>query len=155
MKEPQHIYAYKDNEFYDEFISIALASRTLIIPQDTIRRILRGERKRPHKKGYWFSYTPLTQEEIDKIPIPPIKKTQKQKIKQHNDNTCTMRVDDQIYKIDCQNPTVTYIPKTREEKINALKKLLNKILQDRWLIIPKYLATLEKQHIRELLDSLL
>ena len=64
-------------------------------------------------------------------------------------------IDDQLYEVNpMQGGNITYLPGRREDRVKLLKKLISIKLQDRWMIIPKKLATLERQAIMELIDSL-
>lgn len=51
--------------------------------------------------------------------------------------------------------TVTFIPRTREAKLKQLRKLVLHLLEERWQRIPQKVATIERQAIKELFNSLL
>ena len=64
-------------------------------------------------------------------------------------------IDDQLYEVNpMQGGNITYLPGRREDRVKLLKKIITIKLQDRWMKIPKKLATLERQAIMELIDSL-
>lgn len=60
----------------------------------------------------------------------------------------------QAYEVDCKKGNVTYIPRNKEEKKQLLRQIVFLKLRDRWMKIPEKLATLERQTIRELIDSI-
>lgn len=64
-------------------------------------------------------------------------------------------IDDQLYEVNpMQGGKITYLPGRREDRVKLLKKLISIKLQDRWMKLPKKFATLERQAIMELIDSL-
>ena len=64
-------------------------------------------------------------------------------------------IDDQLYEVNpMQGGNITYTPGRKEDRVKLLKKLISIKLQDRWMKLPKKLATLERLTIMELIDSL-
>lgn len=63
-------------------------------------------------------------------------------------------VDRQNYEVDCKKGNVTYIPRNKAEKKQLLRNLVFLKLHERWMKVPSSIATLERQTIRELIDSL-
>lgn len=51
--------------------------------------------------------------------------------------------------------TVTFIPRNREARLKQLRKLVYHLLEERWMRITKERATIERQAIKELFNSLL
>lgn len=62
-------------------------------------------------------------------------------------------VDNQAYET-ANKDTVTFIPRGKEARKRQLTALVFRLLQKRWMEIPKERATLEKQGIRELIESI-
>lgn len=56
---------------------------------------------------------------------------------------------------DVGDSTLTFIPRNREGRLKQLRKLVLHLLEERWQRIPQKVATIERQAIRELFDSLL
>ena len=53
-----------------------------------------------------------------------------------------------------RNDTITFIPRSKEAKKRHLQALVFRLLQERWMKVTKARATLEKQGIKELIESL-
>lgn len=51
--------------------------------------------------------------------------------------------------------TITFIPRNREARLKQLRKLVLHLLEERWMRITKERATIERQAIKELFNSLL
>ncbi len=62
-------------------------------------------------------------------------------------------IDKQVYETPNDQP-ITDIPRSKEERKQRLQALVFHFLEKRWMQIPKARATLEKQGIKELIDSL-
>ena len=62
-------------------------------------------------------------------------------------------VDNQAYET-ANKDTVTFIPRGKEARKKQLTALVFRLLQDRWMKVPKARATLEKQGIKELIESI-
>lgn len=65
-----------------------------------------------------------------------------------------VKVDKQEYDVHHTDKLVTYIPRTKGEKIDQLRNMIWATNRQRWMIIPAYQATLEKQAYKELLKAL-
>ena len=53
-----------------------------------------------------------------------------------------------------EGETMTYIPRSKEARKAQLKQMIWSKLSERWMKLPKALATLEKQAFREIIESL-
>lgn len=53
-----------------------------------------------------------------------------------------------------RNETITDIPRSKEARKQRLKALVFRLLQERWMKVTKARATLEKQGIKELIESI-
>lgn len=65
-----------------------------------------------------------------------------------------VKVDKQEYDVNHTDKLVTYIPRTKKERINQLRNMIWATNSKRWMTIPTYQATLEKTAYKELLRSL-
>lgn len=63
------------------------------------------------------------------------------------------QIDNQVYDVPNDQP-ITDIPRSHEAKKQRLQTLVFHLLHKRWEQLPKARATLEKQGIRELIQSL-
>lgn len=66
----------------------------------------------------------------------------------------TKTIGKQTYDVDCKTKLVTYQSRSKSEKKFMLKQMIDLKLQDRWMKIPSYVATLERQCFKELIDSI-
>lgn len=62
-------------------------------------------------------------------------------------------IDNQVYEAK-ENDTITFIPRSKEAKKRHLQALVFRLLQERWMKVTKARATLEKQGIKELIESI-
>lgn len=62
-------------------------------------------------------------------------------------------IDNQIFEAK-ENDNITFIPRSKEARKKQLTALVFRLLQKRWMEIPKARATLEKQGIKELIESI-
>lgn len=62
-------------------------------------------------------------------------------------------IDNQVYEAK-ENDSITFIPRGKEARKKQLTALVYRLLQKRWMEIPKARATLERQGIKELIESI-
>lgn len=62
-------------------------------------------------------------------------------------------IDNQVYEAK-ENENITFIPRGKEARKKQLTALVFRLLKDRWMKVPKARATLEKQGIKELIESI-
>ena len=152
MKYRKPIYAYFNREFIGKFKSIMEAADKANVTPCTVGKIANKQSKSScTRNGYTFSFQPLTQEELDKIPIKNINDKGYTRV---DGKSCKQIVDEQAYEVNCNDPKVLWIPKSKEGKKAMLKTFIFQRLENRWMILPKPMATLEKQFIREIISSL-
>ena len=68
--------------------------------------------------------------------------------------SCRQVIEGFQYEVNNTNPTVCYIPRSKVERKQQLKKFLYNRFYERWNKIPKPIATLERQFLKEMIDSL-
>lgn len=152
MKKKKPIYVYLNREFQGKFDSTLEAAEAAGVTPLVVSKIARGLTKRPvTNKGYHFSYHPLSDEELEQLPI----REEKEGYLRVDGRSCKQIVEDQEYEVSCQNPQVTYQPNNKMQRIEQFKTFLWQAMSDRWYIIPKNVATLEKQYCREFLNSMM
>lgn len=150
MKNPIPVYVYQHQEFICKAPSVAMAASMADTSATTARGILNGK-LRCTRDGYYFSYDELTDEQIREIPDAY---QDKHRITRVNGSKCAKDIDEQRYEVNCKNPLVTYIPRKTEDRKRMLKMVTYKACRDRWRVIPRKMATLERTMISELIDSL-
>ena len=155
-KPKVEIWAYGNDGMCKKFDSIYEAALAMGEHPATLRNAAVDERIT--KKGYLYSFTQLPVNEVDskfaereKI-IASYKKNQP---KERANNDCKEFIGNQEFSVNCFDRQITYIPRTKQGKINLLKKLIWTHLQDRWMYLPTKVANIERRAYQELLDSLL
>lgn len=155
-KAPVEIWAFGNDGMCRKFDSITEAALTMGEHPVTIRQAAND--CRITRKGYLYSFNQLTVNEADKKfkeleeKIAQMKKNQK-KVERANPE-CKEFIGSQEFTVDCFNRQVTYIPSTRQGRVNLLKKLIWAKLEYHWMTIPTKVANLEKRAFQELLNSL-
>lgn len=153
MSKPKvQVYVYRNREYIGKYQSIVEAGQRAGITPSTVRQILLGNQECT-RQGYYFAYDKLSDEEVDELPIRDTMPS-KEGMVRHDGRSCRKLVEESVYEVDCANPQVFYQPRSKKEKIDEFKNFLFTKLHDRWMVIPKNVATLERQYIRETLSSL-
>ena len=142
MKEKKKTYAYLNQEFKFAANSAAEAARKASVATAVVYQILKQERICT-KQGWHFSNHELTDEEIEQLPI---------KDNHHQSEVKDARVCDKDKK-DCQDMMLFDFPRSKEEKVDEFKSFLFTIFRERWMLIDKKVAQLEKEYIREALQE--
>lgn len=142
MKEKKKTYAYLNQEFKFAANSAAEAAMKASVATAVVYQIL--SKQRPcTKQGWHFSDHELTYEEIEQLPI---------KGNHHQAEVKDARGCDKD-KNDCQDMMLFDFPRSKEEKVDEFKSFLFTIFRERWMLIDKRVAQLEKAYIREALQE--
>lgn len=143
MKKKKKTYAYLNQELKFITPTALEAARKASVATAVVYQILKQERICT-KQGWHFSDHELTDEEIEQLPI--------------KDNHHQAEVKDargcNKDKKDCQDMSIFDFPRSRERKVDEFKTFLFTLFQERWMLIDKKVAQLERAFIREFLDSI-
>ena len=151
-RKPIPIYIYKNREFCYKAASIAEAAEKTNVTPAQVRNILYHLGKQPcTRQGFAYSTKPLTDNEIEQLPCIDTDKKGYTKV---DGKRCRQIVDEQEYEVSGADGNVTYQASKKQERIDNFKQFLFTSLKERWMIIPKAQATLERTFIREFLDSI-
>ena len=142
MKGKKKTYAYLNQELKFITPTAAEAARKASVATAVVYQILKKQRLCT-KQGWHFSDRKLTDEEIEQLPI---------KDNHHQAKVKDARVCDKEKK-DCQDMMVFDFPRSREGKVDEFKKFLFTLFRDRWMLIDKRVAQLEKSYIIEALQE--
>lgn len=146
------IYIYKNQEFFCKAQSIAEAAQKSGVTPTQVRNILYNLVKQPcTRQGFAYSTKPLTDEEREQLPCMD---TDPKGYTRVDGKSCRQIVESQEYEVNCNDGKVTYQPAAKKERIETFKQFLFTKFRERWLLIPQAQATLERQYIREFLDSI-
>lgn len=150
MKQKHKTYAYLNQEFKFVAESATEAARKASVATAVVFQILRKQRPCT-KQGWHFSDHRLTDEEIEQLPCIDTCKKGYTKV---DGKRFRQIVDEQEYEVSGADGNVTYQASKKQERIDNFKRFLFTSLRERWMLIPKAQATLERTFIREFLDSI-
>ena len=151
-RKPIPIYIYKNKELWCKAASIAEAAEKTSVTPPQVRNILYHLGKQTcTRQGFSYATKPLTDDEIEKMPCIDTDQKGYTKV---DGKSCRQIVESQEYEVACKDGKVTYQASKKQERIDNFKQFLFTSFRERWMLIPKKQATLEKTFIREFLDSI-
>ena len=151
-RKPIQVYIYKNREFCCKAASIAEAAEITSVTTPQVRNILYHLGKQTcTRQGFSYATKPLTDDEIEQLPCID---TEQKGYKRIDGKSCRQIVEEQEYEVACKDGKVTYQASKKQERIDNFKQFLFNNFRERWMLIPKKQATLEKTFIREFLDSI-
>ena len=151
-RKPIPIYIYKNQELWCKAASIAEAAEITSVTPPQVRNILYHIGKQNcTRQGFSYSTKPLTDDEIEQLTCID---TEKKGYTRIDGKSCRQIVEEQEYEVACKDGKVTYQASKKQERIDNFKQFLFTSFRERWMLIPKKQATLEKTFIREFLDSI-
>ena len=146
------VYIYKNKELWCKASSITEAAEKTSVTPAQVRSILYHLVKRPcTRQGFAYSTKPLTDDEIEQLPCMDTDQKGYTKV---DGKRCRQIVDEQEYEVSGADGNVTYQASKKQDRIDNFKRFLFASFRERWMLIPKAQATLEKTFIREFLDSI-
>ena len=151
-RKPIPIYIYKNQELWCKAASIAEAAEKTSVTPPQVRNILYHIGKQTcTRQGFSYYTKPLTDDEIEQLPCMDTDKKGYTKI---DGKSCRQIVEAQEYEVACKDGKVTYQASKKQERIDNFKQFLFNSFRERWMLMHKKQATLEKTFIREFLDSI-
>lgn len=149
MRKKTTVYCYQHKELIDTANSINEAAKLSNLSSYLVKTILNDQTK-CSKQGWFFSLEEI--EDVDKIPDKKEEKTNS--LQRVNDNKLAKVIGKQVYEVQHQNGFVTDIPRSHEGRKLRLKQLVAALCKDRWMKISSSRVALERQGLKELIDSL-
>ena len=151
-RKPIPIYIYKNQELWCKAASIAEAAQITSVTPPQVRNILYHIGKQTcTRQGFSYYTKPLKEDELEQLPCID---TEQKGYTRIDGKSCRQIVEEQEYEVACKDGKVTYQASKKQERIDNFKQFLFNSLRERWMLIPKKQATLEKTFIREFLDSI-
>lgn len=150
MRKKTTVYCYHHRELIDKVESIREAARLANISDYLVKTILDNQ-TRCTKQGWFFSLKKL--EDTTKCPDKE-EETNSYNLQRFGEKKLAKVIGKQVYEVQHQNGYVTDIPRKKEDKKQRLKQIIAVLCKDRWTKINPSRATLERQGLRELIDSL-
>lgn len=142
MKKKKKTYAYLNQELKFITPTASEAAMKASVATAVVYQILKQERICT-KQGWHFSDHKLTDEEIEQLPI---------KCNHHQAEVKDARGCDKEER-ESQDMRLFDFPRSKEGKVDEFKSFLFAIFQERWMLIDKKVAQLEKAYIREALQE--
>ena len=151
-RKPIPIYIYKNQEFCCKAASIAEAAEITSVTPPQVRNILYHIGKQTcTRQGFSYYTKPIKEDELEQLPCIDTEQKGYTKV---DGKRCRQIVEEQEYEVACKDGKVTYQASKKQERIDNFKQFLFNSFRERWMLIPKKQATLEKTFIREFLDSI-
>lgn len=150
MRRKTTVYCYQHKELIDTANSINEAAKLSNLSSYLVNTIL-NDQTRCSKQGWFFSLKKL--ENLEDCPDKE-EKTDNLQLQRVKDNKLAKVVGKQVYEVQHQNGFVTDIPRKREDKKERLKQIIAVLCKDRWMKISPSRVALERQGLKELIDSL-
>lgn len=146
------VYIYKNQELWCKAASIAEAAEKTSATPAQVRNILYHLGKQTcTRQGFAYSTKPLTEDEREQLPCMD---TDQKGYTRVDGKSCRQIVEEQEYEVSGADGNVTYQASKKQERIDNFKQFLYTKFRERWILIPKKQATLEKTFIREFLNSI-
>ena len=151
-RKPIPIYIYKNQELWCKAASIAEAAEKTSVTPPQVRNILYHIGKQTcTRQGFSYSTKPLKEDELEQLPCIDTEQKGYTKV---DGKRCRQIVDEQEYEVACKDGKVTYQASKKQERIDNFKQFLFNSFRERWMLVPRKQATLERTFIREFLDSI-
>lgn len=148
MKKKTTIFCYQHKEFIEVASSVNKAAKLSNLSTYLVNTILNDQTK-CSKQGWFFSLKKL--ENLEDCPDKEEKEDNLQRVK---DNKLAKVIGKQVYEVQHNKGLVTDIPRSHEGKKLRLKQIIAVLCKDRWMRISPSRVALERQGLKELIDSL-
>ena len=153
MRAKKTTYLYRNREYIGTFPSATQAAQHAGETTMVARNVL-SKRCKITRKGYHYSYKPLTQEEMDNLPI----REEKQKPKQQKEKVYKVlyrETENCRWEIESNNTAIFYFPRSRKEKVELLKQFIYKKLTPIWRMQPKARSEMEREFVKDLCKAII
>ena len=73
---------------------------------------------------------------------------------EHQRGILQKKIDNQVYEVTHNNDNIFQLPRGKKAKLQELKSYVMKECEKAWSLLPREVATLKRQYLRELIDAL-
>lgn len=73
---------------------------------------------------------------------------------EHKNGILQRKIDHQVYEIDYKHSNIFDLPRGSKDRLQVLKRYVQKECEKAWAMLPREIATLKREYLRELVDSL-
>ena len=147
-RPPKTVYIYKNHQSLGIYNTIKDASLATGDSPTTVRCIAM-HKSEISPRGYVYSFQKLTEKEIQQLPT----KTEEE-IQPRNNEECKKQIGNLELEVPCSDHKAFYTGRNKQERLHILRHFIYSRLQTRWMAIPEKMATLEKEFLAELIDSI-
>jgi len=145
-KKPKKVWVYKNYQLVKECKSLTEAAASTLESIATVRTYL--DKPKASKRGFVYVSEPLTQDEMEHMPIREEKKEERA------NSNCKVELGNLELEVACSDHQVFHIERSKEARKAQLRQFIYTKLYNHWMIVPQNIALLEKRFLQEILDSL-
>lgn len=145
-KKPKKVWVYKDYQLVKECKSLTEAAASTMESISTVITYL--DKPKASKRGFVFVSEPLTEEEMEHMPI----KEEKKQEERANSN-CKVELGNLELEVACLDHQVFHLERSKEARKAQLRQFIYAKLYNHWMIVPKNIVLLEKRFLQEIIDS--
>lgn len=145
-KKPIKVWVYRNYQLVKECQSMAEAAASTLENTTTVRTYL--DQQKATRKGNVFTSEPLTEEEIQHMPI----KEEKQEPRANSN--CKVELGNLELEVLCSDHQVFFLERSKEARKAQLKQFIYNKLHTYWLTVPQRVSLLDKRFLQEIIDSL-
>lgn len=146
-KKPIKVWVYKNYELIKECQSMAEAAASTLENTTTVRTYL--DQPKATRKGNVFTSQPLTQEEMQHMPIKKEKKYEPRA-----NSNCKVELGNLELEVECSDHQVFFLERSKEARKAQLRQFIYNKLHTYWLTVPQTVSLLDKRFLQEIIDSL-
>lgn len=146
-KKPIKVWVYKDYQLVRECKSLTEAAASTSESIATVRTYL--DKPKATKKGYVFVSEPLTEEEMQHMPIK-----EEKKYEPRANSNCKVELGNLELEVECSDHQVFHLERSKEARKAQLRQFIYSKLHTYWLTVPQKVSLLEKRFLQEIIDSL-
>lgn len=73
---------------------------------------------------------------------------------EHTRGILQKKIDKQVYEVSCGNNNIFDLPRGKKARLEALKTYVMKECEKAWNQLPREIATLKRQYLREMIEGL-
>ena len=146
-KKPIKVWAYRNYQLVKECKSLAEAAASTLESITTVRLYL--DQPKATRKGNVFTSEPLTQEEMQHMPVK-----EEKKYEPRANSNCKVQLGNLELEVECSDHQVFFLERSKEARKAQLRQFIYTKLHTYWLTVPQRVSLLDKRFIQEILDSL-
>ena len=146
-KKPKKVWIYKDYQLVRECQSMAEAAASTLENTTTVRTYL--NQPKATKRGYVFVSEPLTEEEMEHMPLMEEKEPD-----ERANGACKVKLQEgQELEVSCYDHRAFLLERSKEARKAQLRQYIYTRLRPYWLTVPQQISNFERRFLQEIIDS--